>query len=61
MRFAPGGRRCRETSPVRFEGPVTALTARWHDVAKRQGQHLFKVVGRVGGAGIGGQPSWRPS
>jgi len=35
MRSAPGGRRCRETSRVPFEGRVRAQQARWYEVAKR--------------------------
>lgn len=36
MRSAPGGRRCRETSPVPFEGRVSELEARWYEIAKKR-------------------------
>lgn len=36
MRSAPGGRRCRETSPIPLEGRVSELENRWYSVPKSQ-------------------------
>lgn len=35
MRSAPGGRRCRETSPIPFEGQVSDLKQRWYRAPER--------------------------
>jgi predicted amidohydrolase len=36
MRSAPGGRRCRETSPIPLEGRVSELEGLWYTVPKSQ-------------------------